>query len=254
MNGILLALQFFTVLPIKKELPLSRKSVTAMYCVLPFIGGGIGAVMYGVYQLAADVFQFGPLLTAVLIVITGIGLTGGLHADGWADTADAFFSYRTKEKRFEILADPRLGAFGTMALVLLIVMKIALMHEVIVSALGEIYLFMLIPFLARAAMNIYFTTLKPAKESGIANFFHEKLAVKNVLMTMIISSITVLAAYSLWTGKLFLLVFIGGMLVLAIVYFRRWSMKHFSGVTGDLAGAFIEGTEAILWLIVLCLL
>ena len=73
----------------------------------------------------------GTFLTAVFIVLTGIVLTGGLHLDGWADTGDAFFSYRDREKRLEILEDPRLGAFGTMALVFLIVVKIALFNELL---------------------------------------------------------------------------------------------------------------------------
>ena len=100
------------------------------------------------------------LLTAVFIVLAGIILTGGLHLDGWADTGDAFFSYRDRDKRLEILEDPRLGAFGTMALVLLIVVKIALFHEILVRGYWTSdALFIAIPFLARAGMNVYFTTV-----------------------------------------------------------------------------------------------
>ena len=82
MNGLLLAIQFFTVLPIKKELPLGRKEVTAMFIALPFVGAAIGAVIYAVSVLMLDVLGSGTLLTAVFIVLTGIILTGGLHLDG----------------------------------------------------------------------------------------------------------------------------------------------------------------------------
>src|SRR5690554_3881230 len=152
MNGLLLAIQFFTVLPIKKELPLGRKEVTAMFIALPFVGAAIGAVMYGVSVLMLEVLGSGTLLTAVFIVLTGIVLTGGLHLDGWADTGDAFFSYRDRKKRLEILEDPRLGAFGTMAIVLLIIVKIALFHEVLERGFGNLALFIALPLLARVGM------------------------------------------------------------------------------------------------------
>lgn len=91
MTGILLALQFFTAIPVTKELPLGRKEVTSMYVALPFVGAVIGLVMYVVSVLLLDVVHVGPLLAAVLVLLAGILLTGGLHLDGWADTGDAFF-------------------------------------------------------------------------------------------------------------------------------------------------------------------
>lgn len=146
MNGILLALQFFTAIPVKKELPLGRQEVTAMYVALPFVGAAIGLAMYTVSVLLLDVVHVGPLLAAVFVLLVGIILTGGLHLDGWADTGDAFFSYRDRAKRLEILDDPRLGAFGTMALVLLIVVKITLFNEILMRGTGHIALFIAIPF------------------------------------------------------------------------------------------------------------
>jgi len=191
-NGILLALQFFTVIPIKKELPLGRKEVTAMYVALPFVGAAIGMIMYAVSVLTLDFLGMGTLLAAVFITLTGIVLTGGLHLDGWADTSDAFYSYRAREKRLEILDDPRLGAFGTMALVLLIIVKIALFNEILVRGYEGYLFFITIPFLARAGLNIYFTTLRPAKDKGIAHFFKGKISAKTVFALSLISGIVVL--------------------------------------------------------------
>jgi adenosylcobinamide-GDP ribazoletransferase len=96
MTGLLLALQFFTAIPIRKELPLGRREVTAMYVALPFVGGAIGLAMYGVSELLLTYLHVGTLLTSVLIVLTAIILTGGLHLDGWADTGYAFFSYKDR--------------------------------------------------------------------------------------------------------------------------------------------------------------
>ena len=156
-----------------------------MYITLPFIGGLIGLAMYGVALLFTDGIGTGSLLTSVFVVVTGIALTGGLHMDGFADTGDAFFSYRDKEKRLEILDDPRLGAFGTMAVILLIIVKIALLEELIHRNIELLPFFIAVPFLARAGMNVYFSSTRLAKEKGIAHFFKEKLGAGMLLASSI---------------------------------------------------------------------
>lgn len=252
MNGILLAMQFFTAIPIRKELPLGRKEVTAMYVALPFVGAAIGLTMYGVSELLLNYLHIGTLLASVLIVLTAIFLTGGLHLDGWADTGDAFFSYKDRERRLEILEDPRLGAFGTMVLILLIIVKIALFNEILMSGTASIALFIAIPFLARAAMNLYFSKVRLAKDKGIAHFFKEKISANIVMGWTLISSTAMLYALGLLLKNLLIPVVIAVVLAVVLLTFRNWSLKHFGGVTGDLCGAFIEGVEALLWLTVLC--
>lgn len=253
MNGMLLALQFFTSIPIRKELPMERKDVMGMYIALPFVGGFIGFAMYGM-ALFMDIIGTGSLLTAVFVVMAGIALTGGLHMDGFADTGDAFFSYRDRVKRLEILDDPRIGAFGTMSLILLIVVKVALFEELIHRSEGLLPYFIAVPLLARAGMNVYFSTTRLAKEKGIAHFFKEKLVVGKLMAWSVIVAIAVAVALGFIIHSLI----VPSVLVIstaAVVFiFRSWSLKHFGGVSGDLCGAFIEGTEALLWLaIIICI-
>lgn len=252
MNGLLLAMQFFTAIPIRKELPLGRREVTAMYVALPFVGAAIGLAMYGVSELLLNVVHFGTLLTAVFIVLTGIFLTGGLHLDGWADTGDAFFSYKDRKRRLEILEDPRLGAFGTMTLVLLIIVKIALFNEILMRGTGNSALYIAIPFLARATMNLYFSKVRLAKDKGIAHFFKEKISANVVLGWTLISSAAILFAIGFLLKSVLIPAVLTVLLAVTLVTFHNWTLKHFGGVTGDLCGAFIEGLEALLWLTVLC--
>lgn len=254
MNGILLALQFFTVIPIKKELPLGRKEVTVMYIVLPFVGATIGLLMYAVFVLTVDYLNMGSLLVAVFITLTGIVLTGGLHLDGWADTADAFFSYKDRAKRLEILADSRLGAFGTMALVLLLIVKIALFNELLIRGDGVLLFFMIVPFLARVGLSLYFTTMRPAKETGIAYFFKKKLAERTVFSLSLLWGFVGLVITGFLTQNYVFPIVLFAMIAVFLLLFRRWSLKHFGGMTGDLSGALIEGMEVILWLVLFVLL
>lgn len=254
MTGFLLALQFFTSIPIRKELSMERKDVTGMYIALPFVGGLIGLVMSGVAALFTDGIGTGSLLAAVFVVVAGIALTGGLHLDGFADTGDAFFSYRDRVKRLEILDDPRIGAFGAMALVLLIIVKIALLEELIQRGDGLLPYFIAVPLLARAGMNIYFSTTRLAKEKGIAHFFKGKLVAGKLMAWSLIAAIAVVVSLGFAFHSIIapvVLVFVGSG---AVFLFRSWSLKHFGGVSGDLCGAFIEGTEALLWLaIIICI-
>ncbi|MFC5604921.1 adenosylcobinamide-GDP ribazoletransferase [Sporosarcina koreensis] len=254
MNGLLLALQFFTSIPIRKELQMERKDVTGMYVALPFVGGLIGLAMYGVSILFTDVIGTGSLLASVFVVVVGVALTGGLHLDGFADMGDAFFSYRDKEKRLEILDDPRIGAFGAMVLVLLLIVKIALLEELIHRNEGLLAYFIAVPFLARAGMNVYFSTTRLAKEKGIAHFFKGKLATAKLMAWSVSATIAVAVVLGFVLHSIVVPVVLVFVAVAAVFIFRSWSLKHFGGVSGDLCGAFIEGTEALLWLaIIICI-
>lgn len=79
----------------------------------PVVGAGIGAVVAGAYVGLVQILP--PLLAAALAVVAGAALTGAFHEDGLGDVADAFAGGWTKERRLEILDDPRLGTFGVLA-------------------------------------------------------------------------------------------------------------------------------------------
>ncbi len=253
MNGMLLALQFFTSIPIRKELPMEKRHVTAMYGALPFVGILIGLGMTA-SVLLSDWLGFGSILAAVLTLIVGIALTGGLHLDGVADTSDAYFSYRDQTRRHEILADPRIGAFGTLGLIVFILLKFALLQELIAANHASVSVLIAVPFFARGAMVIYFVTAKPAKASGMAYFFLEKLNRGPLICWTIVCMATGLIAIGIVLDTVVLPLVIASVTGLSLLLYRSWTIRNFGGVTGDLSGAFIEGTEVVLWIAVLSLL
>ena len=85
-------------------------------------------------------------MTAFGVVLLGVLLAGGLHMDGFIDLSDAFFSYKDRAKRLEILDDPRVGAFGVMAVVFLVVGKIIIVAEVLSFDSFHWIFLVLIPF------------------------------------------------------------------------------------------------------------
>lgn len=243
-NGIALAFQFFSVIPVKKELSMEKKDITAMYATLPFLGLLFGSAAALIVFLLRDYTDMSSLLAAFIIVLLLAILTGGLHLDGLADVGDAYFSYQEREKRLEIMGDPRIGAFGTMVLLFAIIGKIIIVSEVIFEA--PLALIVLIPLLSRIGLLVLFSTVDSAKKSGLAFFFQQKANKKRLLATAGIYSLAIIGLLIYAAGwKAAMLLFI--IFILSLLLYRRWCLRNFGGVTGDLFGAYAEGAEWILW-------
>ena len=80
---------------------------------------------------------FSPLAAAFFVWLSLIFLTGGLHLDGWMDASDAFFSYRDKQKRLEIMKDPRVGAFGVLSIIVLLSARFLFIYEITLHAVNS---------------------------------------------------------------------------------------------------------------------
>ncbi|MCZ4151790.1 adenosylcobinamide-GDP ribazoletransferase, partial [Escherichia coli] len=105
--------------------PLLRESVV----YYPLVGAAIGLAVWLGGALFGTVL---PALPAAVLTLTlWVWLTGGLHLDGWMDTADGLLSYRSRERMLEIMKDSRVGAMGVIACVLLLMMKAALLADFI---------------------------------------------------------------------------------------------------------------------------
>ncbi|PZT55472.1 adenosylcobinamide-GDP ribazoletransferase [Paenibacillus silvae] len=123
------AFQFLSRFPVKMQLdfvpPLLRESVV----YYPLVGAAIGLCVWLVGALSGQLLPAFP--AAVLTLTLWVWLTGGLHLDGWMDTADGLLSYRSRERMLEIMKDSRVGAMGAIACVLLLMMKAALIADFI---------------------------------------------------------------------------------------------------------------------------
>ncbi|MEO1268877.1 MAG: adenosylcobinamide-GDP ribazoletransferase [Myxococcota bacterium] len=93
----------------------------------PFVGAVLGALMAAAWMGLA--IGLGPMATATAVVGLGMMLTGGFHEDGVADTADAMGGAFDQDRLFEILKDSRVGAFGAMALFVVLLLRVSLLAE-----------------------------------------------------------------------------------------------------------------------------
>ncbi|MFJ7839283.1 adenosylcobinamide-GDP ribazoletransferase [Lysinibacillus sphaericus] len=250
-HSVLLAFQFFTVLPVHKEIPLTKRTITGMFAFLPWIGALMGAVVAAIiYCLTQWTASSEVLLTFMIIGLFAL-FTGGLHLDGFIDMGDAYFSYRDRDKRLEILDDPRVGAFGVLSVLFLVLGKFVVLHELFVQNNLSLWMLVFIPLLTRVGMSFYFLSLQCSKEKGLAYFFkthiHHRLLTSLMLLTLLLAYCGVFVVSSFSIVPLLLMV----VLVIAFVLFRQFTVRNFGGVSGDLLGASIEGMEVVLWVTLL---
>lgn len=233
---------------------MTKKQITLMFSSLPIVGALIGVVAACVYYCLQNYTDTTSLLTAFLLVVVFISLTGGLHLDGFVDMSDAYFSYRSIEKRQEILEDPRVGAFGAMALVFLVLAKILFFNELLTRGSLDIYWFIFIPFLSRLGMSLYLIQTPTSKEKGLGAFFKSHLHLRAFLTIVIIVLLIGLALIIWFSANWVIPLVLVGITVIATRCYRYWTIKNFNGSSGDLYGAFIEGMELVLWISLLLFL
>lgn len=240
-------LQFFTAVPINLEIPMDKEHLRKEVQTFPLLGLFQG-IIYSFLLYCLQVWTpFSHLAVAFFLWLVMILLTGGIHLDGWMDTSDAYFSYRDQEKRLEIMKDPRMGAFGVLSVMVLLSSRFLFIYESTLNARNLTYILIaMIPFLSKSVMGVLLLTVKSAKKEGLGSMF-QSAASKGVLWL-----------YPVYIGVLLFLVyqvfFIVGLLIVVAAccsfFCRRKAVKWFGGITGDVLGASVEGTELILWMTV----
>jgi len=229
------ALQFMTTLPLGKPLQLDAAGMAPFF---PVTG-----LLLGLMTALADVAfcRLWPTgVAAVMDVVLLIVLSGALHLDGLADTADGIFSHRGRERALEIMKDSRVGAMGLVAIVAVLGVKAAGL-----AAIMENRFMMLtaIPALARSGILLAMRTLPYGRpQGGLGSPFFEKPLSLKSLWTVLPPAGLALAA-----GLRGLAVCAG--FVLITFGLTRFYRRKLGCVTGDMLGAMIEVTEASLFLL-----
>jgi len=230
---IRLAAGFLTILPVLVDRRAAYGDVAASFGWFPLIGFAIGAAV------AAESFVLGYIwgrgIGASLVVMTLVIVTGALHLDGLADTADALGAGRDRDRALAILRDSRIGTFGASALFFVLVLKIlaiaGMPDRTRYAALW------LAPGLARWTMVALAERLDYLRTAGAGTTLLARDRRRNF---MIASTIAIVAALPIIGDRA-----LRGYLAAAVVtfalglFYRKW----LGGVTGDLLGAASELAE-----------
>lgn len=119
------AVEFMTVLPAPRGAAFDDDWLLPAAKYFPLVGALIGLACGGVLIAASAIWS--GAVPAVLAVLAGVILTGALHEDGIADTADGLFGGRSREQRLTIIKDSRIGSYGAITLMGSVVLRIAVL-------------------------------------------------------------------------------------------------------------------------------
>jgi adenosylcobinamide-GDP ribazoletransferase len=243
MQDFLRALTLLTTLPVRARWMDDTLPGRAM-AAYPLAGLLIGALLAVLAAILSRSIPPGQavLLPAAIVLVAWAGLTGALHLDGWADCCDALFVPTSRERRLEILKDPRLGSFGGVGLVLLLLLKLAALQGVMARP-GALVVLLAVPAVARWALVVAAAGYPPARPDGMAVHFRRGLGRREIAL----ATLTALLASALpaLTGAVPPLSWVALPLVAAVVMWcvARLAVVRLGGLTGDVYGAVVELVE-----------
>lgn len=225
-------------LPFKWEEGCDRYSL----CFFPLVGAVTGFL--GLFALLViDVLKCGDILKASILTIIPVIVSGGIHIDGFTDTADALCSYKSRNERLEILKDPHIGAFALIYTAVYFIAVFGFLSEVgireyIFIGMGYVY--------SRILSGWSVVNLKKAKNKGMAANASQKADSKviNIMWVEMLICICIFAAIDTIVGSACA---IGG--ILWLLYYKRITYKVFGGVTGDTSGYFLQICELVILII-----
>ena len=235
MNSFLVGLQFLTRIHIVRQTVWTAEDFGRSTRFFPLVGLVLGICYAFAAWILVSVLGM-RALTAALLLILPLLLTGGLHADGFMDTADGVFSGRERERKLEIMKDSRVGSFGVVAFVLLMFLQFALLLDMSPPLLVPVFFVM--PIIGRMAMVLAVSCFPYARADGMGKTFADMadrgtVAIAAVTTSVLVIPIGLLATLALVLGIVFALLFC------------RWMTAILGGVTGDVYGAATVLTETI---------
>jgi adenosylcobinamide-GDP ribazoletransferase len=231
---LLTAVQYFTRIRVPAWVGHAQEGLTGAARYFPAVGLAVGASGAAVFWLASLVLP--APLPAILSTAVTILMTGAIHEDGLADTCDGLGGGTTRERALEIMKDPRIGAFGALALILTLLLKIAALSLMpvwsAIAALVGAHAFsrfcaVLVIFAGR-----YVGSLERSRAAPVV----ERVRIGDVLVAALFG----LPALVL-CGRPAIVAVIVALAVLGALF--RWCIRRLGGYTGDTLGASQQLTE-----------
>lgn len=227
MQGLILAIQFLTRLPTPQLRDIDPAHLPRSAHWFPLVGLLIGAMLAAALWLGG---RIDPWLGALLAVSLWVWVTGALHLDGLADMSDALgAAHRDRERFLAVLADPHLGTFGVVSVVLQLACKLVLL--MLLARSGQYWALLLVPAWARWGTLIW--ARLPALKSGMGQRFGGQITQSSIWMLGMLLMACSASNPVLWCAPL---------LVLAWCEFL---LRRVGGMTGDLLGAGVEVIESM---------
>jgi len=241
LQTVAVAVSMFSAVPMP-QFEWNEKNMRGALAAFPLVGV-LCAALTLLWALLCRAAGFGPVLTGAGLAVAPVLVTGGIHLDGFCDTSDALASHAPREKKLEILKDSHCGAFAVIAVGCYLVFYAALASELALTPRALACL-ALTYGLTRVLSGLAVASFPCAKNSGLAHTF-ASLADRRLVRGVLLAELILLAAALMFAGGL------GGaaMLLAAGLTFTAYfamSRRVFGGITGDLAGWFLQLCELLM--------
>ncbi len=231
---LLIALQLLTRLPVPETGTVTDRQIGQSLLFYPVVGLIIG----GLLALAAWVTEGSPEgVRAALLLMVWTLITGALHLDGLADSADAWVGgFGDREKTLAIMKDPYVGPAGVTLILLVLIAKYAALEALLGQA--NYLALILVPMLGRTLIPLLLLTTDYVRKSGLGAALathHPRCTSQWVIFSCALLTLLMAGSSGLWL-----------LLALAVLflYLRRMMIQRIQGTTGDTLGAMVELAEA----------
>jgi len=225
---LLTAMQYFTRIRVPAWVGHAPERLTGAVRYFPAIGLIIGASGAAAMWLAALVLP--APLPAILSTAVTLLMTGAIHEDGLADTADGLGGGATRERALEIMKDPRVGVFGAIALMLMLLLKIATLSLMpLLTAMAAL--------VAAHAFSRFCAVLVifASRYVGSADRSRAAPVVEQVKIgDVIVAALFGLPALALCGPRVLVAILVA---LMSVALLTRWCMRRIGGYTGDTLGA-----------------
>ena len=238
-RSLFIAFSTYSRIPVP-QVEWSEENRKYSMCFFPLIGAVIGLLLWGWLWLC-DALSIGPVLKGAAGVLLPIFVTGGIHMDGFMDTSDALASWQSRERRLEILKDSHVGAFAVLGCAGYLLLHAALLSEAS-AASGALLCCVFV--LSRALSAWAMATFRSARPQGMLDAFAQVAHRRMVTVSCVVYAVLCAVVWSVFGGWLTLVCLLAA--ALCVIYYRHMANKQFGGVTGDLAGWFLQVTELVL--------
>jgi len=239
-SGFVILISFFTRIPIGKKIEYKEENFIKALKLYTLAGAVTGLLLTLTYLLFNYQRSF---LRGLVLTLSYAAITGGIHLDGAADTADGLLSGRQGDKIFDIMSDSHLGAFGVISLILII------LSQFVLFSFSSIETVFMMPLVGKASTIAACWNKKYAKGTrGLGTVF-----VENIDNRVLLANLVTLFVFSIlsWYRTI---IFTACFAAIAVSYFISTLIdEKIGGMTGDTCGAITEISQIIFMITVLFL-
>jgi adenosylcobinamide-GDP ribazoletransferase len=255
MKRFLIALQFLTIIPVKRELTITEEDIAKSSSAFVAVGLAQGLTLVAVDYAAGMIFDIDIVTGMVLLAL--VLSNGGFHLDGLADTFDAIASKGDKEKKLAAMKDSAAGPMGVVAIFFALLLKYLSLNNLAGVSAGLFYSsLVLMPMFSKWAMVVSMVHGRPARNNGLGRIFTGRVGNKEIAIStailfvsffvipqMVFADMALVREYVLFVGSAMMIYLLCRLSV-------RFFDRRFGGLTGDTLGAVAEVTEITFLLMV----